>query len=203
VGVIRFGDDQNGMVINGDGMSITWLGKAAKNAGDAFRAMGCKINESGGKMKMKTFEEWMKEPYPCGGPGWQTVDKMRLAWDDARLGMVPADSVIMVPDWSSAPDGVTSIKLFWSPQLPPNNECFMTIPRPTTAYTPKVYDKVFYRHTGDCVGVDVIAKIINEYDGLKCKRTTYWMSGTPKDGWFEVKPFNPAYIGKPWSEIPN
>jgi len=144
------------------------------------------------KNKAMTFEEWESL-----WPRVTTVEHIRGYFRSmltaARIGYIPADRAIEVPDeW---PHGVTEVRLYWYPQKEPNHEHFKSIPRPVPAWVPKVNDVVFAGHPETTVGIvecvdgsmRVSVKCIDGHIGL-------WAVEN-------VKPFDPSKIGLPWSEI--
>ena len=142
-------------------------------------------------VKALTFEEWAKEYHNGNNSQFN-----RECFDQARIGMVPTDSVITVPEVGDWPEWALVLELRFTG--PGNQQFYRGIPRPVPAWTPKVGDAVF---VGDWIGVfvgkthDHIAH--DGKDRVMIRKDEYITD------WSDIKPFNPAYIGKTWSEIPN
>lgn len=163
-------------------------------------------------MKALTFEEWWLQPTTDINPSEKCIAE--YAWNAGRVGMVPEDEAVWI-DWEEH-HGCTGARIIYeygpfgtvvwnsggeemkATLVTSGNSYVKTgeyIRRPAPAWTPKVGDTVFYRHTGNNVGVGVIESI-KDYG-----KTAYYMKGSRDTGWYEVKPFDATKIGKPWEEI--
>lgn len=143
--------------------------------------------------KSLTYEEW-KESLGLGDL------PLRGAFDKARVGMIPAENAVVIPDVSEWPRHATGINVTYA------WDCFdeaigspviAYIPRPKPVWVPRVGDRVFALDTTDGM---VHVGVIEEVNGNMSLVTS-----CGKKGWFhnkELKPFNDSYIPKPWSEIP-
>ncbi len=150
-------------------------------------------------MKPMTFEEWDFEFN--GNDNRDETEMIRRGWfNAARIGMIPEDGAIRIPPEKEWPEDALAIKVEYVTKarlaaISPWE--IKIIPRSKPAWAPKVGEAVFMddRDQSGHILVGVVASFNG--DG-------YAMVGTPDTHWYldYLKPFNPAYIGKPWSEIP-
>lgn len=152
-------------------------------------------------MKPMTFEEWIEH---CGFQ-WSGVAE-RDWYDSARIGMIPEDEAIRIPPEKEWPDWAIGIEINFTQQdsivsrHSARYQKIMYIPRSKPSWVPKVGEAVFItfnRGRSHYVGL---------YKGTVTSTSTAWgvlLTGSGFETSFEnLKPFNRAYIGKPWSEIP-
>jgi hypothetical protein len=151
---------------------------------------------------MTLMEAWKEVPlkHTIG-----VEDAFAHGFASGRLGMKPEDEAVRIPDvaeWPAEAQG------FWAnfTELTEGQLCEdqpdvskfgigTYIPRPTPQWTPKVGEAVFCR-TGS--GIDVC--VVNVFSN-GCANVQYRLGDFVID-LKNMKPFDPAYIGKPWDEIP-
>lgn len=140
---------------------------------------------------------------------WKEVQlKHTLGVEDAfahgfaagRVGMIPESEAVRIPPVTWRDDfAVLSVELVAKNS---NYECVYSghiadIPRPIPAWAPKLDEPIFF--IGPDGGVSV-GKVNQEtVDGLSIMATN---GGRWSSHGMKMKPFNAAYIGKPWDEIP-
>lgn len=141
-------------------------------------------------MKPMTFEEWYNSPDNTFG----------ACWDAARIGMIPEDEAIRIPPESEWPEGADGIRVHYT--FPHVDYAYGTdpikiIPRSKPAWVPKVGEPVFVAFNGER------QHYVGLYRGITSNAYGVFLNGDWCAVSFgNIKPFNPAYIGKPWSEIP-
>lgn len=151
--------------------------------------------------KMMSFEEWW------GGPdahetNWicrTTKERCQIAWDASRIGMIDAGAAIQVPPVEEWPEWAEAVDVSYLGPYSNNGrevKSIKRIPRPIPTWTPKIGEAVFYKHSGNSVGVGEISEIRREGG------TAYYMKGVPAWGWHLVKKFDEKYIGFAWDQIP-
>jgi len=146
--------------------------------------------------KMMTEREIWDRSNKEPGPIRDLVDEVFLL---ARRGTIPAEGAISVPDVGEWPEWADEIRVVYahnSGRVVYRVPIIKIIPRPIPAWTPKVGEVVFFRdpnmvHVAVIHGIDrgiryEVQKADGQFDG-----------GTITT----IKPFDPAKIGKPWSEI--
>lgn len=143
--------------------------------------------------KALTFEEFRKKAMSKVG-----VDG-REYWDAARLGMIPEDEAVRIPDVGEWPKDTTGIAWYWtymSEEEERSNGGFDGfISRPTPSWTPKVGDAVFFKSIGDIKHIGIVqevtvTQVVVAYDSMLISMSLE-----------AVKPFSVEAIGKPWGEI--
>lgn len=157
--------------------------------------------------KALTFEEWRKE-YNTRYKGILNEDMALMVWDAARIGMIPADRAVEIPDVSEWPEWAKTVCLFYSEYVDKyggyicrDGDIITRITIPVPAWVPKVGDRVFALvvridegKEKRFVGIDEIASFdASVYPVMKS-------NGYAADPKF-IKPFSPEKIGLPWEEI--
>jgi hypothetical protein len=149
-----------------------------------------------------TFEEWslviMHDP---------DIDMFQSTALDlfnmARQGMIPEDEATRIPPVEEWPPEATHIELVYVDETRKEFgkqfiDSFAFIPRPTPQWTPNVGDAVFW-NGGQEVANMVVRVNRSTKDGISVLSTS---GGRWSAKLSNLKPFDPAYIGKPWDEIP-
>lgn len=147
------------------------------------------------------FEDWKKYLGIYVGAKWSlevTKDELEDWFRVARQGMIPADRAVEIPEvW---PDGYDGIRVAFGISVlpePPRQQFIAWIPKPISAWIPRVGDPVFvdYDRGGDIR--------VYRFEGMDGEKEMY--IGPYGDRTMclpsERKPFDPAKIGKPWSEL--
>ena len=173
------------------------------------------------KNNAMTFEEWWTSK-----PMYKDLkEAFEATFNAGRIGHLPADRAIEVPDVGEWPEWATAIQtryvnipksdyedgdywdrttgcggskaLGWTDQWTE----IQFIPRPVTEWVPKAGDAVFVNHPQkiriDCYGVIPVCKVKEILNGY------YELEAIPNIAWNveSLKPFSPEKIGLPWSEI--
>jgi len=149
--------------------------------------------------KAMTFEEWWEE-------NWKKDEFLqsdfsgghKIAWDAARLGMIPEDEAVRIPDVGDWPVDANEIRVGYahnSSGMIYRVPLIKVIPRPTPAWTPKVGDAVFFKSVGDIKHIGIVnevtvTQVVVAYDSMFIPVSLE-----------VVKQFSVEAIGKPWGEI--
>lgn len=146
--------------------------------------------------KLMSYEEWLRS--------WDRGIFMREAmidggipkelWYAARQGMIPADRAIEIPDVSEWPEWAEEVRVFFSNSKDGDahyGTFIRTITRPVHVWVPKEGEPVF---VGNSVSVGIVER---KMDSGRIKIQGYVFPTEEEN----LKPFDPAKIGRPWSEI--
>jgi len=137
----------------------------------------------------------------------EIADKYRLGGyeqltkivNDARIGYIPADRAIEVPDVGEWPEDANEIRVEWahnSGGVIYKYPLIAVIPRPVPAFIPEVGDLCFCRFENETIGIgrcDAVNEDGWQFMTMNFDHTVRMFS--------DVKKFNPSKIGLPWEEI--
>lgn len=158
--------------------------------------------------KMLTFEEWAKKH--C----IQDELNINAVFEDARVGMIPAENAVVIPPVSEWPEWATGVRMVFeeggawntptSTGVSSTSQRIKTvpethIPRPKPVWVPQVGDRVFL--LWDFIGCPYVqvGKLV-QVNGINVQ---VLVDGVERAwGLANVKPFHESHIGKPWDEIP-
>jgi len=153
------------------------------------------------KNKAMAWEMVWKDLHSLDSPIQWSEREIKRAFDMARIGYIPADRAIEVPDdW---PEWAECAVLVWCKDFdyrgPTRTEfAGVRVPRPVPAFVPRINDMVFFiDHKGH---VDIGRIVTNGSDGsnpsIRRSRNVDYYTQVEN-----VKKFDPSKIGLPWSEI--
>lgn len=150
------------------------------------------------KNKPMSFTGWWNLNRGFNHHNLDVVQIAETAWNDARIGYIPADRAIEVPEVGEWPEWANCVVVHYGGcDVQVSN--IATIPRPVPAWTPKVGDAVF-AYNG---GMPWVAKVIPEPEGTKVS-DFYVVCSDGQESWWGkdgLKPFDHAKIGLPWEEL--
>jgi len=147
--------------------------------------------------KAMTFEEWFDFI--------ETSYDWKMAFDKARVGMIPEDQAVRIPDVGEWCKETVSIDIMEVNDKGENISCVGQIFRPVPVWVPKVGDAVFVEVPllGGTVSNRGAVALVTEINNTM----THQYSIKHFDGGRSVctinalKPFDASKIGKPWGEI--
>ena len=147
-----------------------------------------------------TFEEWWTGDHPEKSDYGTWTNLARQTWNAARLGMIPAEGAIAVPDVGEWPTWAECAILCWSSEVDFRGASRLEfagvrIVRPAPEWSPKVGVAVF-AYNGGMPWIAVVESINDGVPFVRC-------SDGDKSNWSlgNIKPFSEKSIGKPWEEI--
>jgi len=159
--------------------------------------------------KAMTFEEfWNKEMIdrPAQPPqlSWNVIKMWcESSWELARVGMIPEDQAVMIPDVGEWPEWAKEIHVSYcefrncsSIHTDTPDDMIATIKRPVPVpvWVPKTNDKVFMVESGL-----ILVGVVWEEEPIGC-----WITSNGVGRFYprrDIKQFDASKIGKPWEEI--
>jgi len=133
--------------------------------------------------KAMTYEEWRE----IHDDGQEFI--ARRQFDDARVGMIPEDGAVRIPDVGEWPSNADAVWIGYTQEYN-FGEVIRIINRPVPVWVPKKNDLVFFLDTESIYKVERIDSNRN-----------FHLFGGAVAKLEELKEGDASKIGKPWGEI--
>lgn len=147
--------------------------------------------------KMMTFEEWCKKHDMD-----QDNQFVVAMFHDARLGTIPAENAVVIPDVSEWPNDMTHLCVEAYDEHGSWWKKLAEIPRPKPVWVPRIGEKCFYELKIMNSGLELSHIAVEECD-FECDSKVMRMKPSGiAIRFIDLKPFHSDHIGKPWDEIP-
>lgn len=140
--------------------------------------------------KCISFEEWDNETFVRNIAKFDEAER-RACFEAARRGMIPADRAVEIPDVSEWPEWATSVVTVWSRQKEKWTTEISRISKLVPAWVPKDWEPVIFAKPEDDTTLHGV------YFGGEIHYGDLYYTARG----MRYTKFDPAKIGRPWSEI--